>query len=115
MQYVTRFNLQPLQGGAFREWLTKNDALLREGQAQGWTYLGAWFTVHGFGRYDVELRYEVGDYANLCAGFGSEALQKAWIEASDMILPGQGEVSLLFGSARRLDAYRMISSKGIPR
>jgi hypothetical protein len=95
MQYIQRFNVLPHKSEAFRDWLKANDKMLRNEQPKGWRYLGAWFTVHGFGQYDCEIRYEIDDYASLGAGFGSETLQKAWGEIFDALAPNQGETVLM--------------------
>lgn len=98
MQYITRFNLLPHKSEDFREWLRKNDKIMHEDQGEGWHYLGAWFTVRNFGQYDCEIRYELDDYAALGSGFGSDALQKAWLEAFDYLAPNQGETYLMKSS-----------------
>jgi hypothetical protein len=101
MQYIQRFSLKPHKAGEFRDWLKKNDQTLREGQPKGWTYLGTWFTVLGFGHYDVEMRYELQDYAVMGTGFGSEALQKAFVEVMDM------------GSDEPMETYLMKSAEEV--
>ena len=95
MQYIQRFNLKHNRAGEYRELLKKYDQTLREGQPEGWTYLGTWFTVLGFGRYEVEVRFELRDYADLGAGFGSEALQKAYLEMMDMFTDEPWETYLM--------------------
>jgi hypothetical protein len=98
MQYINRFNLLPQKSEAFRDWLRENDKLLREGTPEGWQYLGTWFTVRNFGRYDCEMRYELDNYAALGADFGSDALQQAWREIFDSFAPNQGETYLMKSS-----------------
>lgn len=95
MQYINRFNVLPHKAEAFRDWLKKNDKLLHEGMPEGWQYLGTWFTVRGFGRYDCEMRYELDDYAVLGVDFGSDALQQANLEILDFFAPNQGETCLM--------------------
>lgn len=95
MQYVQRFNLKIYKAGEFRDWLKKHDQTLREGQPEGWTYLGTWFTVRGFGRYEVEVRFELRDYADLGADFGSDVLQKAYLEMMDMFTDEPWETYLM--------------------
>jgi hypothetical protein len=98
MQYINRFNVLPHKSEEFRDWLQKNDKLLHHGNPQGWKYLGAWFTVRNFGRYDCEMRWELDDYAALGEGFGSDALQQAWREIFDAFAPNQGETYLMKSS-----------------
>jgi hypothetical protein len=95
MQYIQRFNLKPRKSGEFRDWLKTNDQLLRNGQPEGWTYLGTWFTVRNFGHYDCEMRYELQEYAALGANFGSEALQKAFLDIMDWFAETPGETTLM--------------------
>ena len=98
MQYITRFNVLPHKSEAFRDWLKNNDKLLREDNPEGWKYLGTWFTVRNFGQFDCEMRFELDDYAALGANFGSDALQKAWLEFFDYLAPNQGETYLMKSS-----------------
>ena len=102
MQYINRFNVLPHKSAAFRDWLVKNDKLLHEGNPEGWKYLGAWFTVRNFGKYDCEMRWELDDYADLGAGFGSDALQQAWRDIFDAFAPNQGETYLMKSSSEVL-------------
>ena len=95
MQYIQRYNLKPRMSGAFRDWLKKNEQILRDGQPEGWTYLGTWFTVREFGHYQCETRYELQDYADLGSGFGSEVLQKVLPEWLDMLTDESGETYLM--------------------
>lgn len=36
-------------------------------QKAGWTYLGTWFDVMGFGQYDYESRWELNDHGSVNA------------------------------------------------
>jgi hypothetical protein len=92
MQYVNRYNLEPMQATAFREWLLENATELAKHAPEGWTYLGTWFTVLGFGHYACETRWELDDYAALGSGFGDEAFQKLfreWMAFTDQRDPGE--------------------------
>ncbi len=96
MQYVQRYYLQPKKAGAFRDWLQKNGPALIENAPEGWKYIGTWFMVRGFGKFDVETRWELADYAALGAGFGNDNLQKLNAEWFEFIDPGLvGEVALM--------------------
>jgi hypothetical protein len=95
MQYIVRYNLKPLKAEQYREWLKKNARVYKEGVPPGWKYLGTWFTVLGFGKYACEDRWEVKDYADLGSGFGSEELQKAFLESTEMIEQSTGETYLM--------------------
>lgn len=99
MQYVQRFNLKPGKAGAFQQWLSDNSRLLAEGAPEGWTYVGTWFTVRNFGQYDCEVRWELADYDALGSGFGTEALQMAWLESWDLIDWSQRGETYLMKSA----------------
>ncbi len=96
MQYVQRYYLQAKKVGAFRDWLQKNCPAIIENAPEGWKYLGTWFMVRGFGRFDVETRWELADYSALGAGSGNETMQKLnaeWFEFIDTGLVG--EVALM--------------------
>jgi hypothetical protein len=92
MQRIDRYYLRPGKVEAYLDWLKKNDQVFREGAPEGQTYLGTWFTVQGFGEYDVESRWELDDYAALGSGFGSDeflALMIEWEEFGDSSRPQQ--------------------------
>jgi hypothetical protein len=86
MQYVTRYHLKPLKVAEYRQWLLDNESLLAEHAPEGWTYLGTWFTVMGFGKFECESRWEVDDYGALGSGWGDETYQRLmreWMEFYD--------------------------------
>jgi hypothetical protein len=92
MQYISRYQLKPLKGTEFQEWLLENESLIAENSPEGWSYLGTWFTVRGFGKFDCETRYEIDDYGALGAGFGNETYQRLmreWMEFADMTQTGE--------------------------
>jgi hypothetical protein len=96
MQYIQRYNLVPKKNGAFRDWLQNNSPAVSENAPEGWKYVGTWFTVRGFGKFDVETRWELADYAALGAGWGNETFQKLsteWFEFIDTSIVG--EVALM--------------------
>ncbi len=101
MQYIMRFNPLPKKAGAFREWLQKNAAGIGENQAEGWKYLGTWFTVRGFGKFTCETRWELTDYAALGADDpGNETAEKLNQEWYDFVdLAGAFEVCLMKSDA----------------
>lgn len=87
MQYIMRYDLKPLKSPEFHTWLLENESLLAGNTPEGWTYLGTWFTVRGFGRYGCETRWELDDYAALGAGWGNEISQRLtreWMEFVDL-------------------------------
>jgi len=65
MQYIYRFNIKDGQSDAFVQWLGEKDADLHEHISEGWEFVGVYFTVRGFGRFDAEYRANVTDYAAL--------------------------------------------------
>ncbi len=92
MQKIDRYHLKPNKAEAYRAWLLENDEAFRDHAPDGWTYLGTWFTVQGFGSYPVESRWEVDDYASLGSGFGDEEFQRLmreWSEFGDESRPGE--------------------------
>ncbi len=75
MEYIMRFNIRPDKNEEFQRWILANEAEIRDNHPGGWRYLGFWFTVRGFGKYDGEMRWELDDYAVLGAGYGNEKSQ----------------------------------------
>ena len=99
MQYIIRYNLKPLKATEFREWLLKNESLIAENTPEGWTYLGTWFRVRGFGKYQCESRHEIDDYGALGADFGNETYQRLMLEWMEFIdLTQAGETYLMKSS-----------------
>jgi hypothetical protein len=87
MQYVMRYQLKPMVQAEFHQWVTENESELATNAPEGWTYLGTWFTVRGFGQYDCETRWELDDYGALGAGWGNETYQqlmREWMEFADL-------------------------------
>ena len=56
--------------------MVENDADIRAHAAEGWEYLGTSMTVCGFGSYQAESRWEIGEYADLGSGFGNDVSQR---------------------------------------
>jgi hypothetical protein len=85
VQYIFRYDVKQKRSEAFRAWLITNVDALQASAQEGWTYLGTWFTVHGFGSYQVETRWEVEDYSSLGGGFGEDEtrLIVEWMEFVD--------------------------------
>jgi len=99
MQYIVRYDVVPGKAEAYRDWLVENEDEMREHQPAGWTYLGTWFTVLGFGSYQAESRWEVDDYAGLGAGFGDERLQELTRDSFEFIDFGRPGETYLMKSA----------------
>jgi hypothetical protein len=98
MQMIFRGNLKDKQANAYREWEVKNRQALQETAPPGWIYAGTFFTVFGFGKHDVETRWEISNYAALdtARDYENETWDKLSIEASDFFEPTlPGEVSLV--------------------
>ena len=90
MQYVLRYDAKPGMSGAFRDWMRENEHDFKDHAAEGWHYLGTWFTVRVFGDSGVETRWEIDDYAALGSGFGDETairLANDWFEFVDQSRP----------------------------
>ena len=103
MQYVLRYDALPGKSGALRDWVRDNDAAMREHAADGWHYLGTWFTVRSFGAHSVESRWDIDDYAALGSGFGDEAgirLIQEWFELVDQSRPFEAS---LYKDANEVD------------
>ncbi len=86
MQIIYRYHIKPKQAEAYRAWQLENDQAFRDHAPPGWSYVGTWFTVQGFGRYEAESRWELDDYGALGSGFGDEVNQRLlqeWSEFGD--------------------------------
>jgi hypothetical protein len=92
MQFIQRYNLKPFKMGEFLEWMKENEKALAENAAEGWTLLGTWFSVRGFGQHDCETRWEIEGYETLGSDFGNEQMRKLsleWMEFTDQHRPGE--------------------------
>lgn len=95
MQYVQRYHLKNGKTAEYKRWLSDNKETLKQAEAEGWRYLGTWFTVRGFGRYTCETRWEIEDYSTLGSGFGPEPFQELMKQWLNMVDINTMEVSLL--------------------
>jgi hypothetical protein len=108
MQYVLRYDIEPGRNAEFRDWVRTNHAALQEHAAEGWHYVGTYFTVRSFGDYSVESRWDLDDYGALGSGWGDETgvrLTTEWFGFVDQRRPFQAglykdanEVDVLPGS-----------------
>ena len=69
MEYIVRFRLKPNKAEEFRQWLLDNHDKLVATMPEGWTYLGTYFTLRGFGEYHCRSRWELTDYGALANPF----------------------------------------------
>ena len=76
LEYVYRFTIDRGKQNEFIEWLNTNEEKFKEHARPGWTYLGTWLTVGGFGEYDGESRWTLEGYASLGEGWGDEVAQQ---------------------------------------
>ena len=76
LEYVYHYNVHLEKAGAYRDWLIANNTALHEHQPPGWTYLGTWFSVRGFGDFHCESRFQLEDYVSLGSGFGDDESQR---------------------------------------
>ena len=103
LQYVLRYDAKPGQSGALRDWMRDNEQALKDHAADGWHYVGTWFTVRVFGDSQVESRWDIDDYAALGSGFGDDTairLINEWFEFVDQTRPMKGS---LLKSAAEVD------------
>jgi len=105
MQYIMRYYLKPLKSAEFQKWVLENESLLAENTPEGWTYLGTWFTVRGFGRYGCETRWELDDYAVLGAGWGNETSQQLTREWTEFVDLGRDGEHCLMKSAADVSVF----------
>jgi len=66
MQFVARYHLLPGKAPEARKLILEKE---KEGMpnAPGWKYLGTYFTSMGLGRFDMEIRSEIENYAAIDA------------------------------------------------
>ena len=69
MEYITRFSLKPNKAEEFRQFMRDNDDKLTATSPEGWTYLGTYLTVRGFGDCDCKSRWELTDIGALANPF----------------------------------------------
>jgi hypothetical protein len=66
MEFVARYHIIAGKEREAREWVLAKE---KEGipTAPGWKYLGTYFNSMGFGRFDLEIRSEIENYAAIDA------------------------------------------------
>jgi hypothetical protein len=89
MQIIFRGCLKEKQASAYRDWLAKNHDALQDHAPPGWKYAGTYFTVMGFGKFDVENRWELSSYGALDAArdHEDETLDKLILEQTEFFEP----------------------------
>ena len=89
MQIIFRGSLKDKQAVAYQEWEVKNRKALQDLAPPGWSYAGTYFTVFGFGKYDVETRWEISSYGALDSSrdYENETWDKLTIELGDFFEP----------------------------
>jgi len=98
IQIIFRGSLKEKQAGAYRDWEVKNRQALQRHAPPGWTYAGTYFTVFGFGKYDVETRWDLTSYAAMDAGRNheDETWDRLGLESNEFFEPTiHGEASLV--------------------
>ncbi len=65
MQIIFRSSLREKKAVAYRDWELKNRDAFKESAPPGWSYAGTYFTVFGFGKFDVEIRWDLSSYGAL--------------------------------------------------
>jgi hypothetical protein len=76
LEYVYRFTVDKGKQNEFIDWLQENEENFKEHPRPGWTYIGTWMTVGGFGEYDGESRWTLESYASLGEDWGDEIAQQ---------------------------------------
>lgn len=95
LEYVIRFSVEKGRQIEFMDWINANDERLREHSRPGWTYLGTWVTVGGFGAYTGETRWSLEGYESLGSDWGDEVAQQLGGEFMGMIDTVHREANLL--------------------
>lgn len=99
LEWVYRFTVDRGKLNQFVDWLRANEDKLHEHTRPGWTYLGTWMTVGGFGRYSGESRWSLESYAALGEGWGDETAQALLTEFLEMTDHVAHEATLLRSAA----------------
>jgi len=99
LEYVFRFTVDKGKQNQFIDWLRANEEDMRNHSRPGWTYLGTWMTVGGFGDYDGEARWSLESYASLGEGWGDETAQRILSEFFAMIDGVHNQANLLRNAA----------------
>ena len=89
MQIIFRGCLKDKQATAYRDWEVKNRKAMQDYAPPGWTYAGTYFTVFGFGKFDVENRWDLSSYGALdtARDYENETWDKLNLEAGDFFEP----------------------------
>jgi|SRR3990172_6735930 len=89
IQIIFRGSLREKQASAYRDWEAKNRSAFQDHAPPGWTYAGTYFTVFGFGKFDVESRWELSSYAALDSArdYEDEMWDKLNLEATGFFEP----------------------------
>lgn len=95
MQVSYQFNIKEGRTSEFVQWVRDNEETMVDHAPDGWTYVGTWFTVQGFGDYDTEQRWEIEDYGSLGTGFGDEEFQRLIVESADFLQPHPQATTLM--------------------
>jgi hypothetical protein len=87
MQYIFRYNLRPDGAADYHRWLSKQaDA---SAQPAGWTYVGTWLDVMGFGHYDYESRWVLDAHGSVASRPLDEEAEKDAAAALPFLEDGQ--------------------------
>lgn len=104
LEWVYRFNVDRGKLNEFVDWLRANEDNLREHTRPGWSYIGTWMTVGGFGEYSGESRWSLESYAALGEGWGDETAQRLLAEFLEMTDNVAREATLLRSASTVLTA-----------
>jgi len=95
LEYVYRFSIDKGRQNEFIDWLRANEDDLKSHTRPGWTYVGTWLTVGGFGDYDGESRWSLESYGSLGEGWGDETAQRLLSEFFELVDHVHHEANLL--------------------
>ena len=89
MQITYRYNIKEGRAGEYAKLVIDSEQVLREKSADGWTYVGTFFTVQGLGEFDCEQRWEMAEYANLGNAWGHDAEFDSLISKAQEFIDGR--------------------------
>jgi hypothetical protein len=95
VQLVMRNNVKDDRISEFVDWVKANRAAMEEHAPEGWSYAGTFVTVYGMGTHEVEIRWELDDYAAMSPGGQSEEWDQLVKESAEFFVGGVGQNSLM--------------------
>lgn len=95
MQLVMRNNVKDDRVSEYVAWVKENREAMEEHAPDGWSYAGTYVTVYGMGSHEVEIRWELDDYAAMAPRDDDDEWTRLVRESNDFFSGGTGQNSLM--------------------